>query len=398
MLIQLADFLNLFRTDIPTFTEFSNSVGVLEHNTEDNTAIRPIRDFLSFDAKKPQLRLASLPLYLEKLYRILVVDRVATLTWWFERYAALNGNVSDYFALPSYKVESPIDGVIGKEYTALPKSFNFLDLYKTQSKGLSTLGLIVAMYNQYALRNSMACPAYFDQILRYDGSTYALRSFWFAFMMGARKPSVFNPVTYLSILNTYFSGTTLLAPTMDWHSYQLAFYSSQFDHFIGIDVIPSVIKRGHWLHAQQPTDKTIDLRCEPSELVDLSIYRNSVDAVLFSPPYFDLERYPSSNQSVTNYPTYNDWLINYWRKTVKTCRNCLRPGGRLGFVVSNSVQLPRISEDLAEICSMSLRPIEKLKIKWQSWGKFNARMPAKMREGNFEDLWLFEKPICGLKI
>lgn len=43
------------------------------------------------------------------------------------------------------------------------------------------------------------------------------------------------------------------------------------------------------------------------------------DAVFTCPPYFDLEKYNYENTSTNKYPTYEDWLNNWWNGVVKSC-------------------------------------------------------------------------------
>jgi hypothetical protein len=122
-------------------------------------------------------------------------------------------------------------------------------------------------------------------------------------------------------------------------------------------------------------------------------YQGQVDAVLFSPPYFDLEIYPSTGQSFANYPDYADWLLNYWEATVLIARQVLRPGGRFAFVISNyrnkAKQEVTISQDMRDIVECHLGKPTHYKVQWSAIA--GGRQAKKTRDGNFEDLWLFER-------
>jgi hypothetical protein len=270
------------------------------------------------------------------------------------------------------------------------------------------------MMEEFKLRNSLAGPAYFDQICKYDGDPGA---FWQAFMLGANRPSTFNPATYKGILDNLFQGETLFAPVMGWNAYQLAFYSSKFNKFIATDVIPDVVDNGHLLHQEylqynqslqdsilsklfenETKDKQIDLYLCPSEQLvarhDFAKkYKDSVDAVLFSPPYFDLEIYDSEDQSFTNFPNYQDWLRGYWEETVKLCKTVMKPGARFGFVISNyrnaDKVMTTISQDMRDVAKKHLTQIDHYRVQWSAMG--GSRQAKKTRNGNFEDLWLFTK-------
>ena len=195
-------------------------------------------------------------------------------------------------------------------------------------------------------------------------------------MMGANRPSTFNPATYKSILDSLFQGDTLFAPVMGWNSYQLSFYSSNFSKFISTDVIPDVVDNGKLLHQEflkykdaslfEMDNKEVDLYLCPSEQLNarfnfIEKYQNKVDAVLFSPPYFDLEIYDSEDQSITNFPNYQDWLTGYWEATVKLCKAVMKPGARFAFVISNyrnsDKKMTTISEDMRAVVQKHLNQI-----------------------------------------
>jgi hypothetical protein len=119
-----------------------------------------------------------------------------------------------------------------------------------------------------------------------------------------------------------------------------------------------------------------------------------VDAVLFCPPYFDLELYDSPEQSVDSFPDYHDWLRGYWEETVKTCVEVMRPGARFGFIISNyshdcGDSPVLISDDMAKIASKHLKKVNRHHVLWSR--PVQKKRAAKMKDGNFEDLWLFEK-------
>ena len=392
----LINFLSLFEQQPIPYTEFSKSIQVLDISDKTGTyVVRSDLDTFITKNSRGDSRPAKLEQYKQCLYQILVTDRTKTLTTWYDKHGMLPKSIDFYLNIPSKSiiVDKIINGKINGKYGKIARHLNFDTIYNTKKLSHNdseyTIGLMLAMFNDYKIRNSMACPAFFDQICQYDGDS---SKFWNAFMLGANKPSVFNPQTYKSILDELFEGEVLLAPVMGWNSYQVAFYSSKFKHFIATDVIPSVVDNGTYLHELQNTDKTIDLYCVPSERWDLSKYKEQVDAILFSPPYFDLEIYDSENQSLTNYPNYEEWLINYWEQTVKNCVSSMKIGAKFGFVISNYVKdkkMNNISQDMRDVVSKHLQLIDHYKIQWSN--RSGSRESYKTRNGNFEDLWMFIK-------
>ena len=99
--------------------------------------------------------------------------------------------------------------------------------------------------------------------------------------------------------------------------------------------------------------KKIDLYCQPSEsLLDhpkfLKKYHNYFDAILFCPPYFNMEIYQEGPQSLKLYPKYQDWLNNYWKKTIQMCHYVLKPGQLMGIVLNNYVSLKKEEYNIIE--------------------------------------------------
>jgi len=268
------------------------------------------------------------------------------------------------------------------------------------------MGLMKAMFENFKLRNSLVGPAFFDHICRIEYSDY--NQFWTDFMVGCNRASIFKTTTYRGIIDELFEGETIFAPCMGWNAYQVGFYSSKFTKFIATDVIPEVVDNGNKLHQAwiahrdqsiwEMPDKTVDLYCCPSEQLQarhgfVDQYRGQVDAVLFSPPYYDLEIYPGTEQSLTTFPNYQDWLEGYWAKTVETAVDVLRPGGRFAFVISNYRNKAKkevgISDDMKKIAERYIPLKARYKVQWSAIT--TKRQAHKMRGGNFEDLWVFEK-------
>jgi len=176
------------------------------------------------------------------------------------------------------------------------------------------------------------------------------------------------------------NGTLLQAEYLKHHADQQA---SLFNNLFEVETV---------------ADKTVDLYLCPSEQLSAAHdfdtkYHQQVDAVLFSPPYFDLEIYDSEDQSIANFPNYQDWLAGYWEQTVLLCQQVMKPGARFGFVISfyrnADKQMTTISEDMQAVVSKHLKSLAHYRVQWSAMG--GSRQAKKTRDGNFEDLWLFEK-------
>jgi hypothetical protein len=413
MKYQFPQFISQFNLNKSiSFEDFSKQLAVLNgSDTSGKFVVRSDLDaFIDKNATKDD-RKQRLTLYKQNLYKILVENPEQALENWFDRHVAVQDPVKSYFVLPKADIlsDNVFAGRTHSKYGRICKNINFDDFFNTKKLYANdfeyTFGLMKAMFEDFKIRNSLAAPAFFDHICKFDGD---YGQFWTDFMMGCNRASIFNPITYREILKNLFKGETLFAPVMGWNSYQIAFYNSDFKNFISTDVIPGVVNNGHKLHQEYEDyknssivlaeDKTIDLYLCPSEELEqrhdfVNRYQNSVDAVLFSPPYFDLEIYPGEEQSYANYPDYRTWLEKYWRQTVILCEKVMRPGAKFGFVISNYRNKQQedvtISQDMKEIAAEHLNFEQHYKIQWSAIA--GSRQAKKTRDGNFEDLWLFNK-------
>ena len=407
------EFLKLFNFNKTiSFEDFSQQLSVLNgSDTSGNFVVRSDLDTFVDRVAKKDNRKSRLDLYKRKLYKMLVTEPEVALAEWFNRTAAITEDLDYYFQISNAKIleGTTFAGRTNSKYGRICKNINFEKFFNTKKLYSNdfeyTFGLMKAMFEDFKLRNSLVGPAFFDHICKIDGD---YRQFWTDFMMGCNRASIFNPATYKGILEELLPGETLFAPVMGWNAYQLAFYSSKYKHFVATDVIPEVVDNGKKLHAEwtaykdrslfEIPGKTVKLYCCPSELLGkdtdfVAMYQNQVDAVLFSPPYYDLEIYDSEDQSFTNYPDYQDWLLNYWEATVIIAKQVLKPGGRFAFVISNyrnkAKEEVTISQDMRDVVETYFGIPTHYKVQWSAIAA--GRQAKKTRGGNFEDLWLFEK-------
>ena len=406
------DFLNQFNLPKVTFQQFCDKIYVL--NVMDRSGSFVVRSdldtFVNRVSKKDN-RKQRLNLYKQNLYKILVTDANATLLVWFKRYGELKESVDFYFNIPESNIltNDIFTGRTNSKYGKICKNINFVNFYNTKKLYTNdseyTFGLLKVMFEDFKVRNSLVGPAFFDHICKYNGDP---SQFWLDFMIGANRASIFNPATYKGILDNVFTGETLFAPVMGWNAYQIAFYNSKFKNLIATDVIPDVVENGNLLHNVfkkyqensifESQEKTIDLYLCPSEELDtkhnfVKKYKNAVDAVLLSPPYFDLEIYPSDGQSFNNFPDYQTWLKEYWEETVKLAVEVMKPNAKFGFVISNYInrqkQLVTISEDMRDIVLKHMNLEKHYRVQWSAIS--GTRQAKKTRNGNFENLWVFVK-------
>jgi hypothetical protein len=154
------------------------------------------------------------------------------------------------------------------------------------------------------------------------------------------RASIMNPYLVYSLNKSVLKGTKIFTPTLGWTSYAYGFLEDpSVVEYVGTDVIPSVCNKTAKFAKTYYKRKTVDIFCEPSEnlahnLKFINKYHNHFDVVFFSPPYYQLEKYPGKNQSIVKYKTYEEWLEKYWEATIRLCHQVLQKGGKLCYILS----------------------------------------------------------------
>ena len=78
---------------------------------------------------------------------------------------------------------------------------------------------------------------------------------------------------------------------------------------------------------------------EPFEKAEIP--NGPYDVILTSPPFFDVEKYSvgQKNQSITNYPAFNDWLVNFLFASLIKAWDSLKEGGFLLLHIGDTAML-----------------------------------------------------------
>lgn len=238
------------------------------------------------------------------------------------------------------------------------------------------------MYNRLMLEDRLFCPSSIKLFLRPKGTKreekdlpkppksftgFNPRLNWhnvfYQLQAYQGKASIINPYFVHWALENLFSGGSssgssrgrgggrkMLTPVLSWGSYLIGFmHSAGWDHYVGIDVMPSVCQKVkfladyyHGLEEMKRLDekKEVDIYCQPSEVLAkdkkfLHKYKNYFDLVLICPPYFNMESYHEGQQSTDLYPDYDDWLNKYWLATVKMCYTTCKKGGYFAMIIND---------------------------------------------------------------
>lgn len=93
---------------------------------------------------------------------------------------------------------------------------------------------------------------------------------------------------------------------------------------------------------------------------------DGIDLCFTSPPYFNTENYSEEEtQSCHRYPTIEEWNENFLRRTIKNCKDVLKPNGKLILNVANVLTHKTLEEDTLRIAKeegFSLKETLQLKL------------------------------------
>jgi len=188
------------------------------------------------------------------------------------------------------------------------------------------------------------------------------------------KASIINPFTIYWILNNIIpKGETFFTPVLSWSSYLMAFMQSKsYKHYVGVDVMKSVCKKTQFLGDYYKTldkakfgKKKYETMCCPSESLlkntkFMKKYKGYFDTIMVCPPYFNMEIYKDGEQSLKNYPDYEDWLKQYWKQTIKVCHHVIKSTGTFIVIANDFQNLDKsicfLSHDLDNITKCYFNP------------------------------------------
>lgn len=298
------------------------------------------------------------------------------------------------------------------------RNLNYLDILhhtkvtNTCKSKTSFWETLINVYNDLRLEDRFFAPSSIGLFLKQKNDTDDINynNFFYLFQQYQPKASILNPFTINWILKNILPGKKILTPVLSWDSYVIAFMHSDFEHYVGIDVMPSVCERAKFLFSYYQNElkphlkskievdrlnhKKLDIYCQPSEMILNDIhfidqYHEYFDTILLSSPYFKMELYQSSNQSTDLYPDYKDWLEKYWEGTVRGCIHALAPNGRFGFIINSYTSLKKDEYPLIQDLNMVALKYFKLV---GVYSLLNRVSPLRVnKKGRTEMLFVYEK-------
>ena len=139
---------------------------------------------------------------------------------------------------------------------------------------------------------------------------------------------------------------------------------------------------------------SVDIRCQGSEHY-VKEWEGKIGLAFSSPPYYNLEDYQIGDQSYKPGVSYNDWLENYMRPTIKNIYKYLIDNGYFAINVKNFEEY-KIEDSVKEIAlqeGFELYEIEALKNKKRCHGDVKSARGDKevTFNKNDEHIYVFKK-------
>jgi hypothetical protein len=302
-------------------------------------------------------------------YKIIVSERYKYLSCFYEAYFnfkhpdTMDWTTSDNKKILSYpKTFEPFPVVSSQKNDAsrrIVRNLFYLQLLhetkvtNTVKSHVSFWESLTNMYNKLQLEDRFFAPSSIDQLLKPKPSgEFNYNIMFYLFQAYQPKASIFNPYTIKWVLDnlvvpkittdTQKGDYKVFTPVLSWGSYLIAYLKSDdYSEYVGVDVMQSVCDKCQFLSQSEIFKiKKSKFYCQPSEslLLDkkfIAENQSNYDTVLVCPPYYDMEIYSEGQQSIESYKTYEEWLSEYWEKTVFLCHKLLKPGAVFCYIAND---------------------------------------------------------------
>ena len=155
------------------------------------------------------------------------------------------------------------------------------------------------------------------------------------FIYNATKEcNTFNVTFCLWLINSLVgSNKYILDPSSGWGDRMIASIASEAAAYHGYD--PNTKLRSGYKKIEQtfPSNTEIQIKYIPFEKAKITL---NYDLAITSPPYFNLEKYSTDNtQSIVKYPTYNEWLYNFYYPYIMKLIDSVKSDGYIVIYIEN---------------------------------------------------------------
>jgi 16S rRNA G966 N2-methylase RsmD len=163
------------------------------------------------------------------------------------------------------------------------------------------------------------------------------------------KTTMFRP-TLSKLICDHYTSQVVLDPCCGWGGRMLGVACNPNRKYIGFE--PNTTTFNNLLKMKDFFKlKNVEIYCQPAE-IGISTIQESVDCVLTSPPYFNLEVYSAeTTQSVSKDTSYMNWRTHFLEKVIQDSLKLLKEGGVSCWNVANGATNEKFNliDDVKEI-------------------------------------------------
>jgi hypothetical protein len=199
---------------------------------------------------------------------------------------------------------------------------------------------------------------------------------------GYRECNTFNPFILINFIKRYFKDykdVDLLDPSMGWGDRLLACLSLGIKSYTGFDPNKD-------LHTSYNNITNLNTKTKTKFIPDIFSKKSlthKYDIAFTSPPFYDLELYKYSEESVSG--SYNDWLNNMYIPYLEDMMFSIKSGGYVGVYIDN-IGRYKTGDDTNKILKSKLKFVEKLVFQNDHFD-FNGVLHS----GRPRSLWVYKK-------
>jgi len=165
---------------------------------------------------------------------------------------------------------------------------------------------------------------------------------------GTQAVSNFRP-TAAKLIYEKFGGDVIWDMSAGWGGRLIGFLASSRKHYIGTE--PSSKTYDGLLKIKEDfgyLGKKVEIYKLGSEVFQPD--KESLDLCFTSPPYFDTEKYSDEEtQSYVKFPTKEEWVNGFLRKTIENCYNGLKSNKYMLINIANTPKYKFIEEETIKI-------------------------------------------------
>ena len=165
---------------------------------------------------------------------------------------------------------------------------------------------------------------------------------------GTQSVSNFRP-TAAKLIYEKFGGDTIWDMSCGWGGRLIGFLASSRKKYIGTE--PSSLTFEGLQKIKKDffyLEKSVELHKLGSE--EFIPDKDSLDLCFTSPPYFDTEKYSDEDtQSFIKFPTKEEWVNGFLRKTIENCHRGLKSGKYMLINIANTPKYKFIEEETQRI-------------------------------------------------